>query len=359
MTLDEQTLTRGRYKTPPTPMQVEAFKAHILSTGSPETIPDLDWSPPDLSLKHEIVTPIEMKQSQRPNDDLIPCASASCGGKPKFLDGVMLWSSDGHIRIVGNCCIKKYLGASTHAAISEGYKHKIAEEEAEKYLWKRLPLLPSQLAELKQLESSCEALKRLKKNFCNSASSLVAEFQKCLDNDGFLTVERKRTNMVFDKKTHSSKEKVEFWNDRVAYIGDISLILKSFDPLKQLSKLETQLSEIISEASLIEMPEDEEEMVMNALITLEGNLSTTKQRIDSVEQGVMKLQEQLRGMMRFFSSDTLKALDKWGKDKENKFDLQVIVRNQQANLVVDHDHIIHFPAFENISLPELTSFDCV
>jgi len=98
-------LPGGPYPVPPS-ADDERVAAAIRSS-RPEEIPGLAWSKPDfVATGHKIVRSFALDRKKRPGLECVPCAMCS-GGHPKFLDGAVLWSPDGWLRVIGHVCAAK------------------------------------------------------------------------------------------------------------------------------------------------------------------------------------------------------------------------------------------------------------
>jgi hypothetical protein len=112
--MPEGTTSLSPYASVPTPDD-ERICAPI-NEGVPEYIHGLSWSKPDFSrLEHKIIRTFAIDRKKRPDRTCIPCAICS-GQKPKYLDGAVLWSSDGTLRIIGHRCAKRseHFGAAEY-----------------------------------------------------------------------------------------------------------------------------------------------------------------------------------------------------------------------------------------------------
>ena len=94
---DDGRLAPGPHPTPPAPWQREKFLELVRDTGMPEDIPQLCKTPPDPNLEHVHICRIDVPRKKRPSGMMIPCSFCT-HGKPKFLDGHLMWSSDGQRR---------------------------------------------------------------------------------------------------------------------------------------------------------------------------------------------------------------------------------------------------------------------
>lgn len=98
-------LSGGPYSTPPSADDERVVA--VIRNSRPEEIPGLSWSKPDFAAAgHKIVRSFTLDRKKRPSLECVPRAICS-GGQPKFLDGAMLWSTDGWLRVIGHVCAAK------------------------------------------------------------------------------------------------------------------------------------------------------------------------------------------------------------------------------------------------------------
>jgi hypothetical protein len=92
----------GPYRSPPPPDDEGILNP--IREGRPENINGLSWSKPDFAAAgHKIIRTFAIDRKKRPGLECIPCAICS-GNRPKFLDGAVLWSPDGWLRVIGHVC---------------------------------------------------------------------------------------------------------------------------------------------------------------------------------------------------------------------------------------------------------------
>src|SRR4051794_24115968 len=103
----------------PTDVPLGEFKEFVRTTGRPEDFPGLDRSKPDISGNHELIWRFDLSRKQRPSDEFIPCAL--CGPFPKFLHGWVVWSADGHIRVIGHNCADTHFGSPRFRSMVDSY----------------------------------------------------------------------------------------------------------------------------------------------------------------------------------------------------------------------------------------------
>lgn len=113
----------GPYANPPSSQDAAILAA--IEAGRPEEIRGLAWTHPDLlSTNHKVVRRFSVDPKKRRDGSYIRCSICSTG-HPKFLDGAVLWSGDGWLRLIGHVC------ADRHAQFGARYRSLLSRRRQE------------------------------------------------------------------------------------------------------------------------------------------------------------------------------------------------------------------------------------
>ena len=170
---DDGRLQLGPYPTPPTEFQVSKFLQHVRETGYPEGLPNICTTPPSLDLDHRHVCQIDIPTDMRASRDMVVCTFCS-NGRPKFWHGHLIWSEDGNIRLLGNCCGPRFFGAVTYRDMLAARRRQQRRIYNEDFLLDKLPLLPDLLSTVGALEKPCEAVQKTMRDFHRGVQPLAS-----------------------------------------------------------------------------------------------------------------------------------------------------------------------------------------
>lgn len=137
---------------PPYSLLSRSFNLHIQKTQHPESFSGLSWSkPPNNLVGSVILSPFDIDRNRRKGH--VRCCN--CNGREKFLDGMLIWSPDKKIRIIGNKCAQR-IDKDTADSMLRSHKNKKKEERDTDFLENNLKLIPSIYKKVECLFDPCK-----------------------------------------------------------------------------------------------------------------------------------------------------------------------------------------------------------
>lgn len=301
------------YPTPPAPMTVQSFLKLIEETGEPERIPGLSRTKPDLLVQdHEIVCIIYVKSERRGERNLICCTI--CNDKPKFLNGALLWSSDGFLRLVGNCCAGRYFHGGRFAQMRASKRAKDIRTSQENWLLERLPTIPELIRAAEELKAPADFIDRQKGRLRREATVLLSLLQRTFKvGAGELTLERRiqGTSGLVGLRS-STGQASEYETDVVGVLSGSPFVSNSFRPAADVRSLLETLKRIRVDDAL--------EVVSNMSEAEVGE--TSRAFLGAIRDG-RQLTEKLVDAASFLSRKNVEILARWFNHPDNPLDARV------------------------------------
>src|SRR4051812_9426174 len=133
---------------------IDAVRAHVATTGQPETFVDLHLGPIRKDEPFHKLAQIEIPRLRRPAGDMAPCPMCQPN---KFLDGWLVHFFEFRAAaIIGHCCA----AAATKAEADREWAERQARDREESYLLEALPRLPDWLNTTSLARAACEEAQR-------------------------------------------------------------------------------------------------------------------------------------------------------------------------------------------------------
>ena len=117
---------------PPDDKVISEFRDYIANGGRPEQFEGVKLDRFGHDAEHQMLTGFEVPEKFR-TGDMVPCSICSAD-RPKFYAGILLWSSDGFLRLIGHQCGKKHLGTDRFDTLLKEMRHKQRLNESDHYL---------------------------------------------------------------------------------------------------------------------------------------------------------------------------------------------------------------------------------
>lgn len=312
------------YPSPPSSENPQIMEA--VRSGRPEEIQGLSWTPPDFSAPgHRIIRTFSIESKQRAGREYIPCAICS-GDHPKFLDGAVIWSPDGYLRLIGHKCAARpeHFGEA-------GYRSLRKRREQEELDNVALTWLAANIAALKTLADTVQQLRR--------CTIHLEEQQRLLFRDvrDLASILSNRARHHGGTSTVSVKVSgAKLMNQASGAIQSLydDLAIGTMQGCEFLAKPRTLRSRRLEGnlGALALVPEGEGEQPLYALIDEGGEQKITivAGAVFRALQLAAKLAEEYRESNRFFADENLAVLQKWGEDQRNT--IQFVIRKNQKRI---------------------------
>ncbi|MEQ9490783.1 MAG: hypothetical protein RIM72_17510 [Alphaproteobacteria bacterium] len=342
------------YKTFPSAQQLDEIKKTIRETGQPELVPTIVWTKPDKKLEHRLIHPeISVRRKLRPDGDLVPCSLCS-GKKPKCLSFYLLWSSDGHLRVVGNICGPKYFGESIFRDMRNFAKQEARKEAAQDYLLDQLPLIHIGINDLNLLEPVCINAKSATSEFRRNVPSLFSRLSDSMQkNEGNLVI-IKKLDSSYDSpagiRTSMSGGESEYEALKVAQIQGGEFLATSYNPVAKVAEIRSAILRFIKTKENQLSCEDALEYV----VTLSDNEVIEEAKVlKSIHQKTLLLCDRLHKIRIFLSDSNMSELKIWGQHPENEFRFDFIQEKNFRRLRVSWEESYTIPPHNRFEVPKL------
>ncbi len=304
-------LHRGPYPSPPSP-DAELILAPI-QRHQPEEIPGLVWTKPDFSAtEHKIVRTFAVEGKKRPSGRYIPCAICS-GEHPKFLDGAVLWSPDGYLRLIGHVCAARpeHFGEARYRNLQKQRKQEELDEAALNWLSAYGSTAKSLTAIIKELQNCAFYIEAQQKIFFRDVDLLAAVLANhARQHSGSLSVVQKSQSSRLVAASGGSVQSL--YEDVV--IG----ILTGTAFLTRPKRPRSQQFEGCLQA-LGMMPNGRGDEPILTLIDRggEGAINATAGALLRAAQRALKLADECANAEQFVGLANIAALKIWGEDSRN------------------------------------------
>jgi hypothetical protein len=321
--LPEGSVLSGPYHTPPS-SDDEAIVSAIRD-GRPENITGLAWSKPDFSATdHKIIRTFAIDRKKRPGLECIPCAICS-GDHPKFLDGAVLWSPDGWLRVIGHVCAARpeHFGEARYRSLKKQRDQEELDNVALNWLQANIARFHPLVADMNRLRESAVFWERqqqtLFRNVPDLAHLLVEAVQR---QDGQLTVVQRlsdtRLAAYADADDAStSRPQSQYELIRIGALRGQSLLIRP--RIKWVRQIESVVE------ALNRIPAGTGDEPLLALFDQgEAGVTITAGLVFRNIQLALELAIKLADSEQFLSLDNLDGLEDWGRDMRNtvRFSIQ-------------------------------------
>jgi len=305
------------YPVPPRPDDERIVLA--IQRSRPEEIPGLVWTQPDFAVTdHRIVRKFDIDGKKRPDRAFIPCAMCS-GGHPKFLAGSILWSPDGHLRLIGHVC------AAKDENFGEArYRQLVKQREQEELDNATLAWMETNIASIGLVASSVAELGGIVRFWEEQQGVFfrgVPQLAEVLENiarrqDGVLTVVQESSSAQLVAAAMSgptARSRATSSQYGVVTIGTLSgLSFLRRPSTKRSRQLEGMLEAFAS------MPEGNPQQ---QLLTLFGGgehaVTTTTGLVFRNMQRAVKLADECADALQFMTPENTTLIESWGGDERN------------------------------------------
>ena len=329
--MPEGSISRGPYASAPS--ADDARVCAPIDRGVPEEIPYLVWTRPDfLGLEHRIIRTFAIDRKKRPNRECIPCAICS-GQNPKYLDGAVLWSSDGTLRIIGHQCARQseHFGSSTYEGMLRKASQKHLDSVAWDWFYPNISNVKQLMVDLLEVSRVATFIDAQSKEFCHNLPNIWKALKNFADrNNGTITVEvelsgsRLVASEISGFANRAAQSKYE----------TISIAVMQGTPLFKRPK-RTWASQIEGcRDALAAVPEGEGDSPMEELIARGDNEPTvTAGMILRNLERAKFIADELDNALRFFEADNIKTLEVWGHDSRNMLPFKIERFGQQIQII--------------------------
>lgn len=343
------------YPVPPSPDDERILGP--IQHNTPETIPGLIWSKPDFAdPDHKIILTFAIDRKKRAGMEMIPCAICS-NNHPKFLEGAVLWSFDGWLRVIGHRCAAKpeHFGVSGYNALRKAKQQEDLDNAAWNWLSSNIEAVQPLITAVEVFRDTEKFIESEQKVFFSKVKDLAELLaNRVQHHQGNLSVQQELSGarLVTEAMTHAggggraSQVRYEVVN-LGAIVGHAFLV-------RPRHKRSRQLESIIE--ALQQVPEGEGEGPMLDLI--EGGqvaVNRTAGVVLRAMQRVLQLAEQCVDAQRFTSLENIALLEKWGKDIRNPMKFKVQRSGSRKVTFVLEDRSRVNLALQYPSLPSLTA----
>lgn len=355
--MPDGSISGGPYTVPPSPDD-ERIRVPI-EKGLPEEIPGLAWGKPDFKgLEHKIVRTFGVDRKKRPELDCVPCAICS-GSHPKFLEGAVLWSSDGSLRIIGHKCAAnpEHFGVVQYRALQEQREQEQLDSVAFNWLHANLAFFELLRAELMRLKQFALFFEAQQKVFFHNLPDLAAILENAVRrDDGVLTVtqELSGSRLVAAEVKGRARGAAQSQYETVG-VGAVRGV--SFVKRPKI-KRSRQFEGCKEALDMIPVGTGDEPML--ALIDQggEGQITITAGAIFRAIQRALKLAEECAEAEMFVGVENLATLENWGRDARNTMGFTVHRLASQVQFILT-DRSRGTLSTEWPKLPDLSSFKLI
>jgi hypothetical protein len=321
--LPEGLVPGGPYNTPPSSDDEAIGRA--IQDGQPEKIAGLSWSKPDFSgPDHKIIRVFDIDRKKRPGLECIPCAICS-GSHPKFLDGAVLWSPDGWLRVIGHVCAAKpeHFGEARYRGLKKQRDQEELDNVALNWLHANIARFRPLVTDVNKLRESAVFWERqqqmLFRYVPEIARLLVDVTQK---QDGQLTVVQKLSDTrlaAYGDADGGSNSRLQSQYEliRVGTLRGRPLLVRP------RTKWVRQIDSVVEALNRIPAGIGDEPLL--ALFDQgEAGVTITAGLVFRNIQTALELGNKLADFEQFLSPDNLEELETWGRDARNtvRFSIQ-------------------------------------
>jgi hypothetical protein len=331
--MPDGSLFGGPYAVPP-PSDDERIRAPI-DKGLPEKIPGLSWNKPDfLGLEHKIVCSFAISRKKRPELDCVPCAICS-GNHPKFLEGAVLWSSDGWLRVIGHVCAAKpeHFGVARYRKLQKAREQEQLDSVALNWLQANIAHFAPFRSDFEKLKQRAIFIESQQKIFFQNLPELAGILENIARrNGGMLTVaqELSGSRLVAAEfgRSFGAQVQTQFEHINIGVLDGLPFLIR---PRRKRSRQFEGFNEALSK-----IPEGDGEQPILDLIDQggENQITITAGIVFRAVQRALKLAEECAEAERFFRPENLAILESWGADSRNTMSFNLRRLNSQVTFVL-------------------------
>lgn len=322
----------GKFVRPPTATDIERILKSIRETGRPETVVDLSWNKPSRDLEFQLFLPkIEVDRKLRPDGDLINCPFCS-PEHPKCLSFYLLWSSDGHLRVIGHICGRRFLGAGNFAALHADAKQALDRYANENYALTILPGFNQIIRDAEELLKASCSLQEVKRRFAKRMPTLQKVIMSMAKtHDGLLVVERRASADSNQGARTSLGGKQKFDIVPLGRLTGLGFLKRTWSPEPKARSIVTDLLGCVGGRRHQLSEDDILDFVLGATDAELANFR--KQAQDAIGRAI-ELAQQIDETASFLSETNLKLLQGWGRHELNSFKVSVQLTSNEARIWV-------------------------
>lgn len=286
----------------------DAILGHIRETHTPETLRGVVFTPPPLDIRHEKIGDFTVDPRKRRGRGDVPCSLCS-RGQPKFLTGSLLWSEDGHIRTIGNCCAKGFFAGLSggYLLIERRHEQRERQRDAEDTLMRIVPRMGAMFDYVHAVNESAFDAGRAAKEFRRGVPALAKTLADAARRGGHLDIVRRTAEA-------SAPE-------GVGVLRGGRFCLPTYQPQAK----PTPILLDIARFDLNGQPPRGEPEAFTYITGLDDQqMIDMAKRATKVVAAVKRLAQDIEGAWEFMEDANLKALQTWGQhpDAGLKFEVE-------------------------------------
>jgi hypothetical protein len=354
-TSDPEPAGPGRFLKPPTDGEIAQIRKLIADTGRPETVAALSWTKPSKDLEHVLYLPeIEIPRALRLGGEMVACAFCS-GGHPKTLRPHLLWSADGHLRLVGPTCGPKYFGAAEYREMQRAARAKqlkaanidvLLEHLGNAHLWREEAVALAdfckgfELLRLAFMERVPTLHQRLRYEVTEHHSALVVYVPLSGDSpDGY--------------RSSTTGEKSAIEPRTVAVLQGAEFLMPGVDARAKAGTIVAAIDQLVAP---YKAPLSDDQILDLVDYMSEAALAAAVKNLRAAHDGGRRLFEWLKRARMFLSEANVDALDAWSSHEKNDFNLRVARVSGPPAAVVYRCGVtsVRLPMAEQVVLPTLS-----
>lgn len=300
----------GPYPTPPDERLRAHFREIIAATHQPEKIPGLIFSRPDVDgQQHALVLRFHVPRVKRPGGLFVPCAICA-SVHPKFLEGAVLWSSDGYLRLIGHVCAARddAFGVARYRALEGDFRRKQQEQDDLEWLEEFLQRLPAIKAEAATLRAAATFLQNESAAFNHSDPRLAARLRAAWKTSGGrLEVSRRSSPSMGAPRMRTSSGASEYETEVVAAMAGRTFLRTGWKP-------DAELASILAQLDKLPTGDPVEALVQLIDQSAVGPCASAGRKL---ERDICNLEQKMRDGAQFLSAANIAALATWGAHPDN------------------------------------------
>lgn len=333
--MPDGSLPGGPYPTPPSPDDERVTVA--IRNNRPEDIPGLSWGKPDFAAPgHKIIRSFTLDRKKRAGLECVPCAMCS-GGHPKFLDGAVLWSSDGWLRVIGHVCAAKpeHFGEAQYRNLRRQRQQEELDAVAFDWLHTNIGVFRRMIPPIGALRSAALFLEAQQRALFRGVPDLAALLAQAASRQGgALTVVQELSGARRDASevanvaagggaTQSRYELISVGN------------LSGGEFLRRPTQKRSRGFETIAEV-LERIPPGDGEVPMLALIGRgQLEITVTAGLVLRAVQRALTLAAEYKDASRFIDPANLATLERWGQDSRNTIRFSIRQNASELTFVLE------------------------
>lgn len=305
----------------PTDEFIGAWRTHIKATGRPEMFESVSTTKPPRSGRIKLLArKISVPVKKRDDGHLVPCpiCSTECS---KFITGYMAWFPlEGVVRFIGHQCGEKYFDTGKFRQAEKDLKEKLAVAARRKFLERNCHLVPALIASLERVLPKAQAASQVNKHCAIKHPHLWRMLGAQVKDGNALYVYDQVSAVV------SAEFGDRFTRRKIAELYGLTALKVRYEPEKKLRQMINRLKTIPFEAQndtgmfLAGLDEKEEIFIEK----------TIRDASDVLE----KERDCLHDFERFFTSENLRALTRWGQHRMAPAKLRAELRSEGTRTVL-------------------------